>query len=383
MAAVDFCNLYFLKIPLRIRVTHGARADRTFSDSIVIRVSAHGFQGYGEAVVRDYVSGPRAEGRELRREAADTVSRLLEPLQGTDLGWEQTAAYLAGLTCTDRELPFLCAVETALLDLACRREGKDAYSLLGREPARQEISYGGVVPILQPGEAEKYLGRLVSFGLPDAKVKLIGDPEYNSWILGLCRSTMGAAFDLRVDANSSWEVRNAQRLFDVCEKHGVRLVEQPFVESGGQAAEQMRAARARGFQIMADEGVISSLDLRRLASEGAYSAVNLRLAKNGGLSRVLQLAEEARANGLSCQLGCMVGETGILSALGRIAASLLPEALHVEGSYDDQLLTDNITVRSLGFGQGGKAPVIRGQALGYEVSPQKLASLSVEQPSCS
>ena len=383
MAAVDFCNLYFLKIPLRIRVTHGARADRTFSDSIIVRINGHGFHGYGEAVVRDYVSGPVAKGSELRREASETVSRLLAPFEGKDFGWEETAASLAGLSCSDRELPFLCAVETALLDLSCRREGRDVYSILGREPARTEISYGGVVPILQPGEAEKYLRFLAGFGLPDAKVKLSGDPEYNSWILGLCRSTLGAAFDLRVDANSSWGVHDARKLFDVCERHGVRLIEQPFPASGGQAAEEMRAARARGFQIMADEGILSSQDLRRLASEGAYSAVNLRLSKNGGLTRVLLLAEEARANGLSCQLGCMVGETGILSALGRIAASLLPEALHVEGSYDDQLLTDNITVKSLGFGPGGKAPVLRGQALGYEVSPEKLAALSVEQASCS
>ena len=382
MAAVDFCNLYFLKIPLRFRVTHGARADRTFSDSIIVRISAGGFHGYGEAVVRDYVSGPVAEGSELRREASETISRFIAPLQGKDLGWEETAASLAGLSCTARELPFLCAAETAVLDLLCRREGKDAYLLLGREPARKEISYGGVVPILQPGEAEKYLRFLASFELPDAKVKLSGDPEYNAWILGLCRSTLGPAFDLRVDANSSWGIRDARKLFDVCEKHEVRLIEQPFGDSGGQAFDEMRAARARGFQIMADEGVISSQDLRRLASEGAYSAVNLRLSKNGGLTRVLLLAQEARANGLSCQLGCMVGETGILSALGRIAASLLPEMLHVEGSYDDQLLTDNITRKSLGFGPGGRAPVLRGQALGYEVSPEKLAALSVEEASC-
>ncbi|HUI71105.1 MAG TPA: enolase C-terminal domain-like protein, partial [Spirochaetia bacterium] len=148
------------------------------------------------------------------------------------------------------------------------------------------------------------------------------------------------------------------------------------------ATEAIREARRRSFSVIADEGVLSSRDLETLAEAGTYSIVNLRLSKNGGLSRVLALATTALRNGLAYQLGCMVGETGILSALGRSAAALLSEPLYVEGSYDDALLTDNITVRSLGFGQRGEAPVIRGQRIGFEVSLEKLARLSIARVAC-
>jgi len=379
---IESCELFFLKIPLRFSFSHGARADRTFSDSFIVRLHSADRDGYGEAVVRDYVSGSLGAGVDLQREAARVVSRLVAPLGGRFLSWSEADRSLAELSCDSRDLPFLCAVETALLDLACKWTGVEIYSLIGRAPVRQTVSYGGVLPFFPLKEAEKYLGFCRQLGLHDIKVKLKGDPDFDSAILDLCRRVLGESFDVRVDANSSWAVKDAERLFEVCRSHAVTVVEQPFNDSAAGAAESIRKARADGFMIMADERALSAEDIRSFAEAGTYSAVNLRLSKNGGLSRVLALCEEARKGGLSYQLGCMVGETGILSALGRAAAALLPDPLYLEGSYDDILLTENITTRSMGFGENGKAPVIRGQGIGYTVSAENLARLSTARIAC-
>ena len=72
--------------------------------------------------------------------------------------------------------------------------------------------------------------------------------------------------------------------------------------------------------------------------------INLRLSKNGGLLKVLKMAEIAEKRGLQYQIGCHVGETGILSALGRVAASILPKAVYVDGSYDSYLLSTDFRV---------------------------------------
>ena len=40
--------------------------------------------------------------------------------------------------------------------------------------------------------------------------------------------------------------------------------------------------------------------------------------------------------------------------MGRLAASLLPRPLYIEGSYDELLLEENIVTPSFGFGRGGK-----------------------------
>jgi len=133
----------------------------------------------------------------------------------------------------------------------------------------------------------------------------------------------------------------------------------------------------RGFVFIADEGFLGEDDLDAIASAGTFGMLNLRLAKNGGLTRVLHLARIAAEHGIAYQLGCMAAETGILSALGRLAASLLPAPRWVEGGYDGHLYTDHLAGRHFGFGLDGAAPVIRGEGIGYNVSEDRLAALSV------
>jgi muconate cycloisomerase len=219
-------------------------------------------------------------------------------------------------------------------------------------------------------------------GFPDFKVKVSADRGYNETILGLCRSSLGAEADIRVDANGSWAVAEADAHLEVCGRFGVRVVEQPFPVGAEGAAEAASRARARGFTFMADEGVVSLSDVARIAAEGTYHSLNLRLSKNGGLQRLLAMAGQAASRGLPCMLGCMVGETGILSALGRAAACLLPAPLYLEGSYDGILLTENVTRENLGFGPGGEAPVIRGRAVGFDVDRERLARLTAWRAPC-
>jgi len=222
--------------------------------------------------------------------------------------------------------------------------------------------------------ARGFVGLCAQVKPSNLKVKVGRDAVYNEAILGLCRKILGSDFVIRVDANSSWNPADADMQLEICEKHGVRVIEQPFPVSTG--AEAIARMAGKGFTIMADEGIIGTEDVRSLASSGGVGMLNLRLSKNGGVSRVLSLASEAERHGLSYQLGCMVGETGILSCLGRLTASLLKRPLYVEGSYDDLLLEENIVTPSFTFGPGGKAPIVRGRGMGYRIEPERLEKFS-------
>jgi L-Ala-D/L-Glu epimerase len=368
--------LHFLQIPFRISVSHGGRTERTSSDSLILALSSGGQRGYGEAVVRDYVSGSLGQGEDFEREAARLASMLVDPFRQKELSWKEAAASLSNLSCEARALPLVCALESALLDLAAREEGCDVYQLLGMEPVRASVRFGAVIPFLPLAHARMYLQTCEAYGFPDVKVKLGQDKEYNATFLELCRTSLGDGCDIRVDANGAWLVEDAGHYMEVCARHGIRIIEQPFAVTAPGAAEALARMAERGFSLMADEAVLTSGDVREMARTGRYQALNLRLSKNGGLSRVLALAQEAEANGLAYQLGCMVGETGVLSALGRVAASLLPRPLYLEGGYDDVLLRENITTRSFGFGPGGSADVVRGRGIGYAVDEEKLARLT-------
>jgi len=71
-----------------------------------------------------------------------------------------------------------------------------------------------------------------------------------------------------------------------------------------------------------------------------------------------------------------LGESGILSAAGRILCLLCSDAVYCDGSYDEFLLEKNVTVEDVSFGPGGEADPLNGPGLGIEVSGQKLARLS-------
>jgi len=370
--------LHFLQIPFRLSISHGARVGRTFSDSIVLQVNCGGITGYGEAVLREYVSGSLGDAAGFPEQAAAAVSGLLAPLRGRSLAWADVAEALAGVSCPPAVLPLLCAVESALLSCAAAETSRDPWSVLGMEPVRKSVVYGGVLPMLPLEAARKYVELCATLVLPDLKVKVGPDAGYNDAILSLCRGRLGDACDIRVDANSAWTSSDADTQADICARHGIRVIEQPFPA----AARDTDAAAARlvqrGFRLMADEGVLTSEDVGSLAASGLVQALNLRLSKNGGLLRLLSLARDADTRGLSYQIGCMVGETGILSCMGRLAASLLPHPLYVEGSYDDLLLEQNITRPSFSFGRGGVAPLLREPGMGYTIDEERLAAVSRE-----
>jgi muconate cycloisomerase len=104
--------------------------------------------------------------------------------------------------------------------------------------------------------------------------------------------------------------------------------------------------------------------------------INVRLSKCGGFGNSLKIIEYLRCNKISFQIGCHLGESGILSAAGRILCLLCRDAVYCDGSYDEFLLEKNVTVEDVSMGPGGEADPLKGPGLGMEVSEKNLAELS-------
>lgn len=377
---LDSAQVFALCVPFRahgVPVSHSAHRDRSASDSVVLRLSSAGRHGYGEAVFRDYVSGPASGQQDLIGRAAETAARMLEPLAGRKITWRDAAS--DGTAARPQDLPMMCALETAALDLACRIQGRDAYELLGLEPRRDRVTFSGTIPLVAAAKAASVITRFARFGNSSFKIKLGSDPDENRAILAACREAVGERCDLRVDANGAWAVADADAHLGACRQNGVTAIEQPFSVTAPGADDALRAGVAEGFLFVADEGFLTEGDLEAISRAGTYQLLNLRLAKNGGLTQVLRLAGMAAERGIGHQLGCMVGETGILSALGRFAASLLPAPRWVEGGYDRILFAQHLTTEDFGFGQDGTAPVIRGAGIGYVVNEERLSQFSIER----
>ncbi|MBI9107288.1 MAG: hypothetical protein JEZ04_11145 [Spirochaetales bacterium] len=377
-------ELFLLKIPFKMNFAH-SKADRFFSDSIILKLTAlddSGFPvtGWGEAVVREYVSGSLGEGD--RQSLLKSAFARLLPFRMLELSKEELLDAVRFSEASETELPLLCAVETAVLDLLCRAEKVDIYSLLGLKPVRRQIIYGGTLPILQPQAAEKLLEGYRKMGINNLRIKLGSNFEYNRDVVGLTQKIMGKGFDLKVDANAGWSLADAAENIPMIVAAGIKIIEEPFGrEEAGESriSELSPDGLTDGLTFMADESALTAADIRRAAEEKTFGMFNIRLAKNGGLLRALSMAEEAEHLGLRYMAGCHVGETGILSAAGRAAASIMGKPEYTDGSYDLHLLSGNITKEDLSFGPGGAAEIIRDNGLGYEIDEEKLKGYTNER----
>ena len=118
---------------------------------------------------------------------------------------------------------------------------------------------------------------------------------------------------------------------------------------------------------------------RRAVGAGTCDLYNLRLSKCGGFIPTLRLAQFAVQHGLGFQLGCQVGETGILSAAGRHFATSVKGIRNLEGSFDRHLVWDPLTTSDLTFGRGGWAPALVGCGLGATFDPARLDAVTVRR----
>ena len=77
------------------------------------------------------------------------------------------------------------------------------------------------------------------------------------------------------------------------------------------------------------------------------------------------------------QVGCHVGETSILSAVGRHFAFCVPALAYLEGSFSPYLFAREPVAESVIFGHGGAARPLPGPGLGIEVLEAALPDLAL------
>lgn len=385
---IDSVVLHRLSIPFLMEFSH-ATASRSACDSFVCVVTSGPHTGVGETVFREYVSGgAQTHGAGTDDEALlDTTGRLIGDIVSDRAnGYAKNASLGALQRVADRDdisadsLPAVCAAETAILDLLCGAAGCDLYQLLGAPPLRDSVLYGGTLPLASDATLRTLLETYRTLGVGNLRVKVDGDPSRCRDTLDLARKVLGDDFDLRVDANACWTEEQAAALIPIIMSRGVSIIEEPV---GRHAALQTRLAnRFPEITFAADESALSRADLETMHEQKNFGMINIRLAKNGGILRALGLAERAEELGISYQLGCHVGETGVLSAAGRATASLMRDPVYVDGSYDRYLLSANITRDHVSFGPGGHAPVVRGRGLGYEAELSRIERWSIGHRSC-
>ena len=371
-------EVWAYQIPMRIRFEH-ARAGRDTSTGILVRLALDdGSVGWGEGIPRDYVTG----------ETPETAIEIIRT---------RYAACLAGdapLATTPVESDGVvhnaawCACELAYLDAVGQsRRMRVADMLAGQFDLKPGRMLRRVSGVLSAGPVEKTrrslrMMRLLAFR--DYKLKVGADPARDEANLAEVNRQLGRGLKrrrgptrrtLRVDANGAWDLEEAVRRAETLARWNVIAVEQPLAKGNEDALADLR--RRTSVPIMLDESLLTLPAAERLVAGGQVDLFNIRISKNGGLVQSLRLAHLARQRGLDFQLGCMVGETGVLSAAGRVFLELVGRTVRFsEGSYGRFLLRSDVTRERLSFGYGGFVRAMTGPGLGVHVQMRKVRGVA-------
>jgi len=374
---IDRVNVYKILLPF-IREFSISRLTDLCSNIVVVEVIAdqEGIKGYGEGVPVEFITG------ETPKSAVKSASLFG---QNDFFPWElndvsQIWNFIDNLPNGKEYNAAICACEMSLLDALGKKQKKSVIDYFPDEFFIPEICYGATIPLSNKQRIIEICKMCREMKINNLRVKMGKDFKQNNDAIEAVRSVFGGDCDLRIDPNGAWDRYLAFKHMPLIRKYNVKVVEEPMMKDNPDFVEFAKIMQSNGIILMACESAPTLNDVERIIQEGYYQMINVKLSRNGGFRRSLRIIETIRKSGQSFQIGCTIGESGILSAAGRALGLLCRDAKYYDGSYDRFLLKENITLENVSFGPGGEAGPLDGPGLGVKINKESLMRLSNGSP---
>jgi L-alanine-DL-glutamate epimerase-like enolase superfamily enzyme len=370
---IEKVNVYHVSIPFSGEFSHSRKKGFSAENTVVeVIVDHERIRGYGEGAPRDYVTG------ESQMSIASDIKKFVKR---PTFPWHletvsQIWAFIDDISYGKEHNAAVCAIETSLLDAFGRHQKKPIIDYFKKKFFTDTIQYGAAIPLSNNSRIDEICRLIKRLKIEQLRVKVGKDFQQNKNAIIKARQIFGDNCELRIDVNGAWDRNLALQHVDLIKDYNISVVEQPMAPRNPDIAALAEALEENHTLLMADESVCCPLDLEHIIQEGHYRMVNVRLSKCGGFRNSLKIIDLLRKNGLHFQVGCQLGESGLLSAAGRALGLLCRDARYYDGSYDAFLLKENLTTVDVLFGQGGKAGPLHGHGLGVSVSEEGLKRLS-------
>ena len=360
-AKVSKIDIYSVNIPLKTSFKHASK-ERGASESIFVRIEMHnGEVGFGESLPRPYVTG------ETQASVTEKLKQVLpESLLGKSFrSFAEAVDFCASFKALSGAAR--CAFELALLDSTAKTFGCSVSEALGRIKAKK-LKYSAGIGSDSIFKSKMAALKMRLCGIRDVKLKVGDEDDIDR--LKAVRQCLGKNADIRLDANCAWSAEKAIEKLTIMRDFNFSVIEQPVNKNDVDSLKKV--SRAIPEPVMADESLCDMEDAKRLAEQKACDMFNIRISKCGGLLTAVKIAEFAAKSGIPYQLGCQIGESGILSAAGRHFASCVNNLKYLEGSYAKFLLVEDVVREDVSFGYGGIARPLNGTGLGVTVDEKVL-----------
>ncbi len=193
----------------------------------------------------------------------------------------------------------LAAIDTALWDWRCRRDGQPLWLAAGGAKARIPVytTEGGWLHLPTEVLVAETLAAQAA-GFKGAKIK-VGKPHVSEDVARLraVRDAVGDAFELMVDANQCFALSEALRRAPHYADLGIAWFEEPL--PADDIAGHARLAAASAVPIAVGESLYSPGQFAAYVQQGAASILQVDVARVGGITPWLKVAHLAEANNLA------------------------------------------------------------------------------------
>lgn len=371
MIRIAEVGVYRVDLPLTAPFIHASAGRVEALEEIVVRVRCtDGVTGWGEARGNAaYATGS------TMTEVLDAAIRLSRSLLGhpVDRFAEAAARMDAGMA---GHAPAKMALDIAIHDAAARARGVPVADLLGGARRRQlptDIS----LPFAEPEQIAAQARDAVDEGFRTVKVRVGDRADADNARLAAARRAIdgkpdGAAVTFAADANGAWNRDEAIRRLRRWAPYRLAWIEQPVPASD---LEDLAAVtRESPVPVMADESVMGPAGLRRLLNAGAADLLHFKLAKAGGITRLLEMAAMADAAGKLYMIGQM--DEGMLATAAAVHCGAACAARHFE--VHGYVRVRRQPFRGLTYDRGTMM-VPSGPGLGVDVDDDALTLVHVAQ----
>lgn len=370
---IDKVIIHQVKLPFSFDFSHSLRK-RSYVDNIIVEIIAQQEKiiGYGEGAPRSYVTGESIES--TVKSIRHFIKRDTFPRKLNDIS--QIWNFIDDITRGREHNASICALETALLDALGKSQNRYIIDYFSKSFITGNVYYGAPIPLDNNQKIMEICRLIKKMKINALRLKLGKNLEQNKTILETVHSVFGGDVDLRVDINCAWDSKLAFKHIPLIQKYNVKAIEQPMMPDDPDIADFADLMKKIGVILMADESACSFNDVEKIVKEGYYKMINVRLSKCGGFKNSSRIIDYLRLNRIPFQVGCQLGESGILSAAGRVLCLLCRDAAYYDGSYDKFLLKENVTFENVSFGEKGKAGPLNSPGLGVTVSPQGIKNVT-------
>jgi len=359
-------------IPLRLPQLDDARADGT-QDALIVRVHTdEGLVGLGEVdssptVAKAIVDAPpsHAIARGLR-----SIVLGQDPFD-VQMLWRRMVEGTVYFGRAGAALQAIAGVDMALWDIVGQATGQPLHRFLGGSYRDRVRVYASAIMPDRPAEAARLVESQIANGY--TAVKLGWGPlgrvseRLDVELVRAAREAAGPR-DLMIDIGLAWDVAQAIKMARRFEPFDLYWLEEPLPpdDLDGYA----RLSNAVDVRIAAGEQETTYQGFVDLAEKGRVSVLQPDLARAGGLTPAVRIAQYAHDRNIMCVPHAF--STGILVAASLHVVAAMPRGQLTEFTVSDSPLARDLLVEPFRLEADGTVRVPRAPGLGVRLDEEVL-----------